>query len=63
MAVLQTVPPVLAAIFKLADLKRAPGESGKFTKFEEDWNATQRTLYASQRGLVTPWPESLIIQV
>ncbi|KAF8958408.1 heme peroxidase [Flammula alnicola] len=57
-----TVPAVLGAIFSLKGLQRGPNESGKFTQFTEDWHGTQRALYASQRGLVTPWPESLIIQ-
>ncbi|KAF9472690.1 hypothetical protein BDN70DRAFT_900339, partial [Pholiota conissans] len=58
-----TVPPVLGVIFGLKDLKRGPNESGKLLTFTEDFHGAKRVMYPSQRGLVTPWPESLILEV
>ncbi|KDR70288.1 hypothetical protein GALMADRAFT_255194 [Galerina marginata CBS 339.88] len=57
-----TIPPVLGSILSLKDLQRGPGQSGAFTRFTEDWHGAQRTQYISQKGLVSPFPDSLIIQ-
>lgn len=57
-----TVPAVLSTIFSLKAFQRGPGQSGAFTRFTEEWNGTQRTQYISQRGLATPYPDSLILQ-
>ncbi|KAF9472120.1 heme peroxidase [Pholiota conissans] len=57
-----TVPAVLGVIFGLKDLKRGPNESGKLLTFTEDFHGAKRVMYPSQRGLVTPWPESLVLE-
>jgi len=57
-----TVPHILNAIFNLKDLQRGPGQSGYFTRFTEEWHGGQRKHYITQRGLLTPFPDSLIIQ-
>lgn len=57
-----TVPHILSTIFSLKGLKRGPGQSGSFTRFTEEWHGGQRTHYVTQRGFLTPFPDSLIIQ-
>ncbi|KJA25365.1 hypothetical protein HYPSUDRAFT_64946 [Hypholoma sublateritium FD-334 SS-4] len=57
-----TIPAVLGAIFSLKDLKRGPGNSGKLSSFREESRGVKKVLYPSQRGLVSPWAESLILQ-
>ncbi|KJA17192.1 hypothetical protein HYPSUDRAFT_46645 [Hypholoma sublateritium FD-334 SS-4] len=57
-----TVPAVLGAVLGLKDLKRGPKNSGKLLSFTEKMHGAERVLYPSQRGLVNPWSESLILQ-
>lgn len=57
-----TVPQVLSTIFSLKGLRRGPGQSGSFTRFTEKCHGGQRTHYITQRGLLTPFPDSLVIQ-
>lgn len=57
-----TVPHVLSTIFSLKGLQRGPGQSGSFTRFTEEWHGGQRTHYITQRGHLTPFPDSLVIQ-
>lgn len=34
-----------------------------YQRFTEDWHGTQTTQYINTKGLVTPWPDSLVVQV
>ncbi|KAF8908079.1 heme peroxidase [Gymnopilus junonius] len=58
-----TLPPVLGVIFSLKNLQRGPQQSGVFTRFVDDFHESPRTQYISQKGLVTQYPDSLIVQV
>ncbi|KAJ1306560.1 hypothetical protein OPQ81_007561 [Rhizoctonia solani] len=58
----RTMPAVIKSIFKLKNVRRAPGESGKLRSFTQDLHGTKQTMFLSARGLVTPWPGSLVIQ-
>jgi len=57
-----TVPAVLASIFRLNAIATGPGQSGTFNHFNEDRHGTQTTQYMTTKGLVAPWPDSLIVQ-
>jgi len=57
-----TVPAVLASIFKMKDIAMGPGQSGSFNHFTEDCHGTLTTQYITTQGLVTPLPDSLIVQ-
>ncbi|CAE7179209.1 unnamed protein product [Rhizoctonia solani] len=59
----RTMPAVIKSIFKLKNVRRAPGESGKLRSFTQDLHGTKQTMFLSATGLVTPWPASMIIQV
>ncbi|KAG8731386.1 hypothetical protein FRC11_004322 [Ceratobasidium sp. 423] len=58
----RTMPAVIKSIFKLKNVRRAPGESGKLRSFTQDLHGTKQTMFLSARGLVTPWPASMAIQ-
>ncbi|CAE6468800.1 unnamed protein product [Rhizoctonia solani] len=58
----RTMPAVIKSIFKLKNIRRAPGESGKLRSFTQDLHGTKQTMFLNARGLVTPWPASMIIQ-
>jgi len=56
-----TIPAVLASIFKQG-IVLGPGQSGALNDFREDRNGTQTTQYITTKRLVSPWPDSLIVQ-
>ncbi|KAL0070995.1 hypothetical protein AAF712_001553 [Marasmius tenuissimus] len=56
-------PQVLGIILGLPGLQRAQGESGKFNKFEEDFRGVPLQQYVTYDGGVSPFPDSLVIQV
>jgi len=58
----QTMPAVLRSIFKLKNVRRAPGISGRLQSFKQNLHGTQQTMYLSSKGTVTPWPGSMVIQ-
>ncbi|CAE6443003.1 unnamed protein product [Rhizoctonia solani] len=58
----RTMPAVIKSIFKLKNIRRAPGESGKLRSFTQDLHGTKQTMFLSATGLVTPWPASMTIQ-
>lgn len=42
------------------EVKSLPNRSCRFTI---DWHGTPRHLYINSKGMITPWPESLVVQV
>ncbi|CEL56219.1 prostaglandin-endoperoxide synthase 2 [Rhizoctonia solani AG-1 IB] len=58
----RTMPAVIKSIFKLKNIRRAPGESGKLRSFTQDLHGTKQTMFLNAKGLVTPWPASMTIQ-
>ncbi|XP_006456120.1 hypothetical protein AGABI2DRAFT_195360 [Agaricus bisporus var. bisporus H97] len=57
------VPAIVGTILSQKGLKRADGESGRLTKFDENWHGTPRRQYLDISGLVTPWPDTMIVQL
>ncbi|KAF9447624.1 heme peroxidase [Macrolepiota fuliginosa MF-IS2] len=55
------VPGIIGTILTQKGLKRAEGESGTLTKFDEKWHGTDRREYVNISGLVTPWPDAMIV--
>jgi len=58
----QTVPQVLGKILALKGLKRAPGTSGKFNRFEETTHGAPQQWYVNNRADLVPFPESLVVE-
>ncbi|KAJ7705297.1 heme peroxidase [Mycena rosella] len=56
-----TAPVVLGEILGLKDLKRAPGTSGKFNRFEATAHGAPQQWYTNARSDLVPWPESLVV--
>jgi len=57
-----TVPAILSSVFKMKDIATGPGQSGSFNHFTESRDSAPTTQYINTKGLVTPWPESLVVQ-
>ncbi|THU89914.1 heme peroxidase [Dendrothele bispora CBS 962.96] len=58
-------PHVVEAILSLSNLKRGPGQSGKFNKFTEDTqslNGAPQQIYIDAVGALKPFPDSLVIE-
>ncbi|KZV98733.1 heme peroxidase [Exidia glandulosa HHB12029] len=58
----KTMPQVIRAVFSKKNIRRAPGRSGQLNRFTIDWHGTPRHLYINSKGMITPWPESLVVQ-
>jgi linoleate 10R-lipoxygenase len=58
-----TVTQVLGVIFNLKDLRRAPGQSGKFNSFvQKSHYGYQERVYIDPQGRLSPYPASLVVQ-
>jgi len=55
-------PVILGEIFAVRDLGHAPGASGQFNRFTENWHGCPVQQYVSVEGKVIPWPDSLVVQ-
>ncbi|KAI0081382.1 heme peroxidase [Panus rudis PR-1116 ss-1] len=59
----QTIPEILKIIFKLKNIRRAPGTAGKMASFMLPAYGTDNKTYIDGTGNITPWPGSLTIVV
>ena len=73
------MPVIVGTILSHENLKRVEGGSGKLTKcdlitisilyshkfgrFAEPWHETKREEYINISGEVTPWPDSMIVEL
>ncbi|KAK7062576.1 hypothetical protein VNI00_000064 [Paramarasmius palmivorus] len=58
----QIAPKVVATVFSLPGVKRAPGESGKLNRFVEDYRGAPLQQYVTYEGRTSPFPDSLLLQ-
>ncbi|KAI0071441.1 heme peroxidase [Panus rudis PR-1116 ss-1] len=56
-----TIPELMRVIFKLKNIRRAPGPAGKMASFMSPAYGTDNRMYISDTGNVTPWHSSLTI--
>jgi len=59
----ETIIEVVRAVFKLKNIRRAPGDAGKLHGFTEIINETETDFFVQRNGKVSPWPGSMIIVV
>jgi linoleate 10R-lipoxygenase len=59
----ETVSAVLKVILGLGHIDRVSGPAGTLHRFTETFMGTLKTQYTNDEGKVTPWPESMVIQV
>ena len=57
------MPQVIRSVFKLKNIRRAPGNSGYLNRFEQAlYETTPAHLYIDENGNITPWPASMMVQ-
>ncbi|KAF5370929.1 hypothetical protein D9615_009815 [Tricholomella constricta] len=59
----QTIVEIVKAVFRLKNVRRAPGDAGKLHGFVEIIHDTETDFYVQRNGTVSPWPGSLHIVV
>ncbi|KAL5504779.1 hypothetical protein ACEPAH_7442 [Sanghuangporus vaninii] len=57
-----TVPAVLRAIFKLKNLRSAPGSRGTLRRIVETVHGCPEVEYLNERSEITPFPASMFVQ-
>ncbi|KZT00985.1 heme peroxidase [Laetiporus sulphureus 93-53] len=61
--VADTIPEIIRIIFRLPDLRRAPGPAGVCAGFALHQFDTDNDMYITSTGNVSPWPGSLQVVV
>jgi linoleate 10R-lipoxygenase len=59
----QTIAEIVKVVFKLKNIRRAPGDAGKLARFTEIVRETETDLFVQRDGSVSPWPGSMYIVV
>lgn len=54
-------PPCLAQIFRLPNVRRAPGGAGKLARFSQNVGGTECNTYLSANATIWPLPVSMSI--
>ena len=59
----QTITEILRVVFKLQNVRRAPGDAGRLTGFTEIVNETENNVYIKPNGTTSPWPGPMYLVV
>ncbi|KAJ7208882.1 heme peroxidase [Mycena pura] len=59
----QTIAEVLKVVFKLKNVRRAPGNDGTMLGFKTIVNETETNVYLTPYGTTSPWPGSMNLVV
>jgi len=59
---LKIVGEIVRAVFSLDGISRAPGQSGRLTRFKDETRCDISYGYLKSAQVITPWPNSLSIQ-
>jgi len=57
----QTITETLKVIFRLKNVRRAAGDSGKLAGFKTTINETETNVYLTPYGVTSPWPGSMYL--
>jgi len=57
----QTIAEIVKVVFKLKNIRRAPGDAGKLIRFTEIVHETETDFFVQRDGSVSPWPGSMYI--
>ncbi|THH01371.1 hypothetical protein EW026_g1293 [Hermanssonia centrifuga] len=57
----KTIPEIMKVIFRLKNLRRAPGPAGHMAGFMLNAFGTDNRMYIDNTGNVSPWPGSLTV--
>ena len=58
-----TIIEIVKAVFKLKNVRRAPGDAGKLHGFTEIIRETENDFFVQRNGKVSAWPGSIVIVV
>jgi len=56
-----TIAEIVRAVFKLKNVRRAPGPAGKLNGFKEIIHETETSFYIQRNGTVSAWPGSMVL--
>ena len=59
----QTIAEILRVVFKLQNVRRAPGDAGRLCGFTEIVNETENNVFIKPNGTTSPWPSSMYLVV
>ena len=54
---------MLRVVFKLQNVRRAPGDAGRLPGFTEIVNETENNVYIKPNGTTSPWPGPMYLVV
>jgi len=57
----QTIAEIVKVVFRLKNVRRAAGDSGKLAGFKTIINETETNVYLTPYGTTSPWPGSMYI--
>ncbi|KAF8878553.1 hypothetical protein BD779DRAFT_1474745 [Infundibulicybe gibba] len=55
----QTIAEILRVVFRLKNVRRAPGRAGRLNGFTTVVNETETNMFINPIGSVSPWPGSM----
>ncbi|TFK63860.1 heme peroxidase [Pluteus cervinus] len=58
----QTIAEIVKVVFKLKNVRRAPGNAGRLAGFTEVINETETNVFIKPNGTLSPWPGSLVLE-
>ncbi|KAJ6549816.1 heme peroxidase [Mycena capillaripes] len=58
-----TIVEVVKVVFRLKNLRRAPGDAGRLAGFKQVINKTETNVYLTPYGTTSPWPGSMYLVV
>jgi linoleate 10R-lipoxygenase len=59
----QTITEIIKVIFRLKNVRRAPGNAGRLAEFKTIINETETNMYLTPFGTTSPWPGSMYLVV
>ncbi|TFK58570.1 heme peroxidase, partial [Pluteus cervinus] len=59
----QTIAEIVKVVFKLKNVRRAPGNAGRLAGFTEIINETETNVFIKPNGTLSPWPGSMVLVV
>ncbi|KAJ7160327.1 heme peroxidase [Mycena filopes] len=57
----QTIAEIVKVVFKLKNVRRAEGDSGRLAGFKQIVNETETNVYLTPYGTTSPWPGSMFL--
>ncbi|KAJ7028392.1 hypothetical protein C8F04DRAFT_1398916 [Mycena alexandri] len=57
----QTIAEIVKVVFKLKNVRRAEGDSGKLAGFKQIINETETNVFITPYGTTSPWPGSMFL--